>query len=109
MLLEAAVVGRKQLRDYAVDYSLTLEETGAAVHMWLPDWSLVCQIGVTRFCCGQGKIAEEGAVFQGVGKMAPAIQDPSPPPIKPASISPNTFPHVRLSHLPERWKLTHVS
>lgn len=68
-----------------------------------------CQIGVTQFCCRQGKIAEEGAVFQGVEKMAPAYKILPPPPIKPASISPSTFPHVRLSRLPERWKLTHMS
>lgn len=33
----AAVVGWRILREYAVDYSSTLKETGAAVHMWLPD------------------------------------------------------------------------
>lgn len=38
-----------------------------------------CQIGVTRFCCRQGKIAEEGAVFQGVEKMAPAYKILPPP------------------------------
>lgn len=69
-----------------------------------------CQIGVTRCCRRQGKIAEEGTVFQGVKKMAPAykICPPLPSPMKPASISPNAFPHVRLSDLPEIWKLTHM-
>ena len=69
-----------------------------------------CQIGITRCCCRQGKIAEEGTVFQGVKKMAPAykICPPSSSSMKPASISPNAFPHVRLSDLPEIWKLTHM-
>lgn len=35
-----------------------------------------CQTGVTQFCCRQGKIAEEGAVFQGVKKMASAYKFP---------------------------------
>lgn len=86
----------EQLRQYAVDYILTSRETKAAAHMWLPDWNLVARLESLDSAAAKEEQPRREP-FQGVKKLLPLTSSfPPKLPIKPASISRNAIPHVRL-------------
>lgn len=85
----------EQLREYAVDYNLTLKETEAAVPMWLPDWSLVARLESLNLLPPR-KYSRGGKGLAGGGWGGwwwfSGLQNKKKK--APANISQNAFPHV---------------